>query len=161
MTPEQRALETMILQQNAVDYWHVVDMTGGAGVSEMFLEDGVFHAGPGKPLVGRAAIEEFYSWRQDRGARTSRHLITNFRADFEDDSHATTYCVMLLLAADGEPILKSEPPIFVGDQVDRCVKGADGKWRYAERDFRALFMGGAAPTIPPAEIAERHSAEGN
>lgn len=159
MTPEQRALETLVLQQNAVDYWHVVDTTGGAGVSEMFIEDGVFNAGPDRRLAGRAAIEAFYSWRQDRGARTSRHLIVNFRADFEDDTHATTNCVMLLLADDGEPILESKPPIFVGDQIDRCVKGADGVWRYAERDFRALFMGGTPPTVPPAEIAERHSAE--
>jgi hypothetical protein len=155
MTPEQRALETLVLQQNAVDYWHVVDMTGGAGVSEMFTEDGVFYAGPGKPLVGRAAIEEFYSWRQDRGERTSRHLITNFRAVFEDETRATTYCVMLLLADDGVPIHESKPPIFVGDQIDRCVKGADGIWRYKERNFKALFMGGVAPTVPPENLGEK------
>jgi hypothetical protein len=157
LTPEQRALETLALQQNAVDYWHEVDLKGGAGVSEMFVEDGIFHAGPGQPLVGRAAIEGFYSWRQDRGARTSRHLITNFRAEFEDDTHATTHCVMLLLAADGKPILPSRPPIFVGDQVDRCVKCADGRWRYVERNFTALFMGGEAPTMPPEEIARQHN----
>jgi hypothetical protein len=160
MTPEHRAIETMILQQNAVRYWHVVDMTGGAGVSEMFIEDGIFHAGPGQPLIGRAAIEEFYGWRQDRGPRTSRHLIVNFHAEFVSDSRAVTHCVMLLLADDGVPIHESKPPIFVGDQIDHCVKGDDGVWRYAERDFRALFMGGAAPTIPPADIAERHSAKG-
>jgi hypothetical protein len=157
LTPEQRALETLVLQQNAVNYWHEVDLKGGAGVSEMFVEDGIFHAGPGQPLVGRAAIEGFYSWRQDRGARTSRHLISNFRAEFEDDTHATTYCVMLLLAADGKPILPSRPPIFVGDQVDRCVKCADGRWRYAERNFTALFMGGEAPTMPPEDIARQHN----
>ena len=75
MTPEQRALETLVLQQNAVDYWHWVDHRGGAGVSAMFTQDGVFHAGPGKPLVGRAAIEEFYGWRQDRGARVVRQVV--------------------------------------------------------------------------------------
>ncbi len=52
MTPEQRALETLILLQNAIDYWHEVDLKGGAGVSERFTEDGIFHAGPGHPLVG-------------------------------------------------------------------------------------------------------------
>ena len=161
MTPEQRALETLVLQQNAVDYWYEVDLTGGAGVSEMFTEDGVFHAGPGQPLVGRAAIEGFYSWRTDRGARTSRHLITNFRAEFTDATHATTWCVMMVLAADGKPILPSRPPIFVGDQIDKCVKGADGKWRYAERNFSALFMGGEAPTVPPDEIARKHNRPGS
>src|SRR5688572_7839410 len=155
MTPERRALETQILEQNAIDYWFEVDTKGGAGVSQMFVEDGVFHAGPGKPLVGRAAIEGFYGWRTDRGARTSRHLISNFRADFQDDTHATTWCVMMVYAADGKPVLASHPPIFVGDQIDRCEKCADGKWRYVERNFAPLFMGGTAPTVPPDTLADK------
>lgn len=153
MTPEQRAIETQILEMNLIDYWHEVDLHGGAGVSRMFLEDGIFHAGPGEPLVGREAIERFYAWRIDRGARTSRHVVTNFRADFEDERHAVTYCVMLLYAADGAPILPSAPPIFLGDSIDRCVKGEDGVWLYAERNFTPLFMGGAKPTVPPESIA--------
>jgi hypothetical protein len=75
VTPEQRAAATQVLHMNMVDYWYEVDVKGGAGVSEMYVEDGIFNGG-GKPLVGRAAIEQFYSWRQDRGARTSRHVIT-------------------------------------------------------------------------------------
>lgn len=157
MTAEQRALATLVLQQNAIDYWHQVDLTGGAGVSAMFVEDGVFHAGPGKPLVGRAAIEAFYGWRQDRGARTSRHLISNFRAEFTDDSHARTWCVMQVFAADGKPIHAARPPIVIADQLDQCVRCADGVWRYLERDFAVLFMGGEAPTIAPADIAKQHN----
>jgi hypothetical protein len=157
LTPEQRALATLVLQQNAIDYWHVVDTTGGAGVSAMFVEDGIFHAGPGQPLVGRAAIEAFYGWRQDRGARTSRHLITNFRADFTDDTHASTRCVMQVFAADGKPVHPTRPPILVADQIDTCIRGADGVWRYVERDFKVLFMGGEAPTIAPDDIARQHN----
>jgi hypothetical protein len=56
--------------------------------------------------------------------------------------------------------LPSAPPIFVGDGIDRCVKCDDGIWRYAERNFTALFMGGVAPTLPPASIAEQHNKEG-
>jgi hypothetical protein len=155
VTPEQRALESQVLYMNMVDYWYEVDLHGGAGVSRMYTEDGVFQAGPGKPLVGRAAIEQFYSWRLDRGARTSRHVITNFRAVFSDATHASTYCVMMLYAADGKPLLPSVPPIVVADLIDDCVKGADGKWLYAKRDFVPLFMGGTAPTVPPDSIAEQ------
>ena len=153
MTPEQRAAATQVLYMNMIDYWYEVDMKGGAGVSQMYVEDGIFNGG-GKPLVGRAAIEQFYTWRQDRGARTSRHVITNFRAEFADETHATTYCVMMLYAADGVPILPAAPPIITTDLIDRCVKCDDGKWRYIERTFVALFMGGAAPTVPPESIAE-------
>lgn len=155
MNPEERAAATQVLYMNMVDYWYEVDMNGGAGVSRMYVEDGIFHAGPGKPLVGRAAIEQFYSWRKDRGVRTSRHVITNFRAVFHDASHATTYCVMMLLAADGAPVLPSAPPIVTADLIDECVKCDDGIWRYVKRDFTPLFMGGAAPTVAPQTIAEK------
>jgi hypothetical protein len=154
VTPERRAIETQVLYMNMIDYWYEVDLKGGAGVSEMYVEDGIFNGG-GKPLVGRASIEQFYTWRTNRGARTSRHVITNFRADFSDETHATTYSVMLLYAADGAPILPTAPPIMITDLIDRCVKCDDGKWRYAERTFVPLFMGGAPPTVPPETIAEK------
>ena len=159
MTPEQRAIATQLLYMNMIDYWHEVDLKGGAGVSQMYVEDGIFHGGPGKPLVGRAAIEQFYTWRQDRGARTSRHVITNFRAEFADETHATTHCVMMLYAADGKPVLPTAPPIIITDLIDRCVKCEDGKWRYLERTFVPLFMGGAPPTVPPESIAEQFNSD--
>jgi uncharacterized protein (TIGR02246 family) len=157
MTPEQRALETQILYANIVDYWFEVDMHGGAGVSRMYTADGVFHAGPGKPLVGRDAIEQFYGWRTDRGPRTSRHVVTNFRAEFADDAHATSWCMMLLHAADGTPVHPSAPPIAICDLVDSHVKEDDGVWRVSERKFVLLFAGGEAPTVPPETIAEQHN----
>lgn len=156
MTPEQRAAETQILHMNMIDYWYEVDVKGGGKAADMYVEDGIFNGG-GKPLVGRAAIAQFYAWRQDRGARLSRHIIANFRAEFSDARHATTYCVMMLYAADGEPVLPSAPPIITTDLIDRCVKGDDGVWRYAERTFVPLFIGGAAPTVPPDSIAETHN----
>lgn len=39
----------------------------------------------------------------------SRHPIGNFRADLEDDRHATTVGVMPLLAVDGPPALTALP----------------------------------------------------
>jgi hypothetical protein len=157
MTPDERALATLVLQQNAVEYWYRVDLKGGEGAADMFAQDGVFVVGPGEPLVGRKAVDEFYRWRVDRGARTSRHVITNFRAEFSDVRHAETICTMFVFADDGEPVHPSAPPIFIGDQIDRCVKEDDGVWRYAHRTFTPLFMGGVAPTVPPDEIAATHN----
>ncbi len=156
MTPEQRALESQILYMNLVDYWYEVDIKGGAGVSAMYTEDCIFDGG-GKPLVGREAIEQFYAWRRARGERTSRHVVVNFRAVFDDPTHATTHCVMMLHAADGPPVHPSMPAIMTTDLIDRCVKGEDGVWRCAERRFVALFMGGNAPTVPPETIADSYN----
>ncbi len=87
----------------------------------------------------------------------SRHVITNFRAEFADDTHATSYCVMMLYAADGKPVLPTAPPIITCDLIDRCVKGTDGRWLYIERTFIPLFIGGARPTTPPDSITGRQS----
>jgi hypothetical protein len=151
VTPEERARETQILLMHMNDYWYEVDMNGGLGVSARYTENGIFEGG-GDPLVGREAIEAFYAWRVGRGVRTSRHVITNFRAEFHDDRTATTYCVMMLYAADGPPILPSTPPIIITDLIDQCVKEDDGEWRYKKRSFVALFQGGAPATVPPAHL---------
>lgn len=156
MTPEQRALETQILYANLVDYWFEVDMKGGGGVSRMYTEDAVFHGG-GKPLIGREAIEQFYGWRRDRGDRTSRHIVTNFRTEFADERNATSYCVMMLYAADGVPVHPTAPPIAITDMIDTHVKQDDGSWLVSDRKFVLLFMGGVEPTVPPETIAEQHN----
>ncbi len=153
MTPAERIQEIALLRQNAIDYWYRVDHEGGAGVSEMFVEDGVFHAGPGDPLVGRTAIEGFYAWRRDRGARTSRHIVTNFHAAFDGERKARTTCIMILYGTDGTPPHRGTGAAMIADMVDDCVKGEDGVWRYARRDFVPLYMSGAELTVAPDTLA--------
>jgi hypothetical protein len=157
VTPAERTAETAVLHQNAVDYWHCVDHAGGAGVSAMFVEQGVFHAGPGDPLVGREAIEGFFAWRQGRGERTSRHVIANFHAEFAGPGKARTWCVMLLYASDGAPPHTGTNPALVADMIDDCVKGPDGVWRYAERTFVPLWMSGAELTSAPESLKDKPS----
>jgi uncharacterized protein (TIGR02246 family) len=155
MTPAERLQEIAALRQNAIDYWYRVDHEGGAGVSEMFAEDGVFHASPGDPLVGRAAIEAFYAWRRERGERTSRHIIANFHAAFDGDRAARTCCVMLLYGTDGKPPHQGTGAAMIADMIDHCVKGDDGVWRYAKRDFVPLYMSGAELTVAPDTLRGR------
>ena len=156
MTPAERLHEIALLRQNAIDYWYRVDHEGGAGVSEMFVEDGLFHAGPGDPLVGREAIEAFYAWRRERGQRTSRHIVTNFHAAFDGARKARTTCIMLLYGTDGTPPHQGTGAAMIADMIDDCVKGDDGLWRYAKRDFAPLYMGGAELTVAP-DVLKRGS----
>ncbi len=75
MTPERRAIETQVLYMNMVDYWYEVDLKGGAGVSEMYVEDGIFHGGPRQGAGGsrgdRAVLHVAQGSR--RAHLTSRH----------------------------------------------------------------------------------------
>ena len=152
MTPAERIHDIAVLRQNAIDYWHRVDREGGAGVSEMFVAEGTFHAGPGEPLVGREAIEAFYAWRRERGARTSRHIVTNFHVAFDGERKARTTCIMILYGTDGTPPHQGTGAAMVADMIDDCVKGEDGVWRYARRDFTPLYMGGAELTVAPEAL---------
>lgn len=129
------------------DYWHDVDHNWGRTAHELYSESGVFAIGD-KRMTGREEIRGFYSWREGRGDRTARHVITNVRVRCSNASCASLECIMLLYAADGLPVLESRPAIMIADIVSECVL-EDGVWRYTLHELRPLFMGGEAPTLPP------------
>jgi hypothetical protein len=143
MTPEQKRTDSQTLYANLADYWYEVDNHGGHGTSVCFTEDGIFHAG-NTAVVGRAAIEEYLLKRVSRGPRTSRHIISNFRAKFDSEASATTHCVLILHAADGTPPLPLTAPVGIFDLIDRWVKTAEGEWLVADRSFRPVFTAQAA-----------------
>lgn len=138
------------LYQTLMQYWDEVDTRDGSGAADYFVEDGVFDGGTHKQ-VGREAIANFYRWRANRGARVSRHVVTNFRVERLSGDRAVSTWIMLLYAADGVPVLPSLPAIAISEVVDVCVLCEDGHWRYQSRTFNALFKGGAATTVPPQD----------
>jgi SnoaL-like domain len=131
-----------------VDYWFDVDFNWGRGAAAFYVDDGLFAIG-GSRMQGRDAIRDFYAWREGRGERTARHVVTNFRLDACSDNDATLRCILLLYAADGAPVLPSLPPILIADAVAQCVRGDDGTFRFRAHVLSPVFMGGAPPTIKP------------
>jgi SnoaL-like protein len=148
MTLEQEIVIAYQLERLETDYWYDVDTNWGAAAHDFYVDDGIFDMGLGsKPHAGRLAVRDFYAWRKARGARTARHVISNFQVRVKNTHEATSLCIMSLYAADGEPILPSKPPIMIADVVSDCVHGADGKWRFSSRTLKPVFTGGEAPTI--------------
>lgn len=123
-----------------IAFWHDVDSNWGRDAHNFFTEDGVYTTSH-KARTGHEAIKEFYTGRQSKGERVARHLIHNFHVTVRDENHATAEWTMCLYAEDGVPPLMSEPPILIGAVTDECVRGADGRWRYASRTTRPLFKG--------------------
>ena len=123
-----------------IAFWRDVDSNWGRKAHEYFTEDGVYTTSH-KARTGHEAIKEFYTGRQAKGDRVARHLIHNFHVIVKDENHATAEWTMCLYAEDGVPPLLSEPPIMIGAVTDECVRGADGRWRYASRTTRPLFKG--------------------
>ena len=128
------------------DYWHDVDHNWGRTAHAFYTEQGVFESSAGRTREGRAAIQAFYTDRHARGERVSRHLVCNLRVSEIGERSATARWVLLLHAADGQPVLPSEPPILIADVTDRCERAADGRWQIAYRRIDAMFKGEKATT---------------
>ena len=140
---EREGIERAIERLNA-NYWFEVDRNEGRRAHEMFVEDGCYTTSM-KQRSGRTAIADFYRGRQTPGPRTARHVATNMRVDVVDRDHASADWILLLYAADGLPVLASEPAIMIADVRDECVRGADGVWRYRSRTIVPVFKS-ATPT---------------
>jgi hypothetical protein len=144
-------MSTDLLTQLATfetEYWYEVDHNWGREAHTYYREDGAFVIGD-KRMEGPKAVAEFYGWRQGRGERTARHLVSNFRLASAAGDRATLECVMCLYAADGVPVLDSKPAIMMADVTSECVRDGKARWRYAMHHLKPIFMGGVRPTLPP------------
>lgn len=147
MNEQETLLLRLKLESQLAEYWHDVDTNWGRNAGSYYTEDAVFDGGEAV-YRGRAKIEEFYAWRVNRGPRVAVHAFTNFRLQMQGDARATSTWYLLLYAADGEPVLPTHPPINIALVTDEVERQPDGRWLYASRTFRSLFLGGTPPTNP-------------
>jgi ketosteroid isomerase-like protein len=139
--------DTLALRQQleslAIEYWHEVDMNGGARAPGYYTDDAVFGTSA-REYHGRAAIEEFYWGRPARPARVSLHLMQNFRIEVESPGKAQCHYFLSLFAADGEPVLPSQPAVMIAAVHEIVRRQPDGIWRYLSRKVRPLFRDGTS-----------------
>lgn len=148
MFPKERVELTQELMILLADYWNDVDTNWGRNAGDYYTDDAIFESSK-NTYHGKAKIQQFYQWRIDRGVnRTAVHSFANFRCVPESPTTATCTWYLILYANDGNPIHPSAPPIQIAYMTDKCLKGADGKWRYTHRKFDSWFEGGVATTSP-------------
>jgi hypothetical protein len=146
-----RALVMSGLVALETSYWYEVDHNWGRNAADMYVADGTFTIGE-QTMNGHEEIRAFYRWREGRGARVARHVVSNFHLLAAEGDVARFVCILCLYAADGVPILESKPPIMIADIVNECVLDRDACWRFRSHELRPLFMGGTPPTVPSAPI---------
>lgn len=134
---EPTLLARQQLEALAVEYWYEVDVNGGARAHEFYTEDATFTTSI-KTRRGRAAIRDFYTAREQRGARVSLHVVQNFRVVLEGENRARCDYIMSLYAADGEAVLPSRPAIMIARATEVVVR-LGGQWLYEDRRLTALF----------------------
>jgi hypothetical protein len=143
----ERLALTQHLLALVIDYWHDVDTNWGHNAPGYYTEDGVFDGGR-NTYVGRDKIAAFYRWREERGARTVVHAVHNFQAFPDGPDRATCHWFLMLYAADGVPVLPTNPPIQIAYMTDRCVRDGEGNWLVRHRKFENWFQGGIPTTNP-------------
>jgi ketosteroid isomerase-like protein len=121
------------------EFAYLIDHDRSEEVADLFTPGGVYGRSTGERSVGREAIRESYRVRAARGQRTARHIFTNLRLTREGETVARGKVILLLFAGDGAPPLPAEPMI-VADYDDVYERGADGRWRYAERIITWVFQ---------------------
>ncbi len=151
MSNDDRRVDDMAilhaLTKLEIDYWYEVDHNWGRNAHSFYVTDGIFAIGD-KKMCGTNAVAAFYRWRESRGDRTARHVVTNFRFGSRQSTRAKFECILCLYAADGKPVLPSRPAIMIADIVNECELGQDGRWRFILHTLVPLFEGGEPATIP-------------
>jgi hypothetical protein len=131
-----------------IDYWYEVDHNWGRCASPYYLPDGKFIIGD-KTLAGVDAVANFYKWREGRGDRAARHVVTNFRLSEHGELRARFECILILYAADGRPPLPSNAPVMVADITSECERQPNGQWLYRSHALMPIFTGATPATLPP------------
>jgi hypothetical protein len=131
-----------------IDFWYQVDLHWGRTAHEFFVKDGTFRVGD-RVYKGAQEIREFYKWRETRGVRTARHIISNLHVTVESDTKASAISFMTLFVADGPPPLPAKAPTQVADITDVLVRESDGKWRYVSRFLDPIFNEAAQIIVKP------------
>lgn len=133
----------MLLELHALEsnYWYEVDHNYGRSAPALYEPDGTFTIGA-TVLRGRDQIAGFYRRREERGDRTSLHVVTNPRLTVISADHAHFDSIMMLFAGDGVPVLESQPPVMIADVTTEYVRSGD-TWSVRARTLRPIFEGGA------------------
>ncbi len=127
------------IQQIYYLYPHDVDPGSEFDASWMYTEDGRFSAG-GEPVVGRAALREFYEGVRARHAAGIRHVNASLvLMPTDEGARGMGYMLQVERRTEDGPI---EITLF-GKYTDDWVKTAEG-WRIKERRFVADTWRGAA-----------------
>lgn len=147
MDASEKLIVTREIHDRILDYWYDVDANGGRNAGTFYTQDAVWEA-PARTFAGRAEIQGFFDWRLTRGDRLALHVVNNLKVEVESATQASARWYLMLYAADGVPVLPSEPAQQVALITDKWTRGADGVWLCTHRKFSVLFEGGGALAGP-------------
>jgi hypothetical protein len=128
-----------LLEDIIIGIWYDIDHRDGSAVSRCFWPDGTLLFSE-RLVRGRAEIDAAYASRVTRGARLSRHVVSNIHlAELTEDT-ARVVSTFRLYAADGHPVAPNTEPLTVEDCVDDFRRTPGGEWLIERRAMVHLFV---------------------
>ncbi|MEF2978065.1 nuclear transport factor 2 family protein [Subtercola sp. YIM 133946] len=144
-----RATLSAHVQTLVTDLWFEIDHHGGENAYTYFTPDAELRFANAM-FTGAEQIRGAYRDRAARGARVSRHLVSNVRIhDVRDDSFRAV-SVLVLYAEDGEIPRTLTTPVLVADVVDEFVFW-DDRWLIRSRWINYLFIAPTTELAVPRE----------
>lgn len=133
-TPDHANLVALVVRS----FW-LIDHGRAAEVEAFFATDGALTFGRGAPRPGTiagAAIAQAMQARQDDKGAISRHVLSNFLIELQDDGRVTVRSLMTLFRTasdDMTPTVRS-----VADLID-TFELRDSEWRIVDRQILPIF----------------------
>ena len=144
MSTDQRISDQLAIERLNADFRQWLDEGDTQAFCALFTEDALYSNGP-RQAQGREAIAAFMQGRTAHGPRTTRHIYSGLKIDFEGDDRARGISVWMSFAWNGEPPISMAEPFLVADMEDLYVKQG-GQWLIAERRITPIFRN---PSVPP------------
>jgi len=137
MTYLERFEDRAAIERLNADFGHELDRGTANGFVALFTPDAIYTNGP-RVLHGRDAIHAFFVSRTATGPRTSRHVMTGLRIDFEAADSARGISICTTFSAEGVPEIPSTHAAIVADFEDRYVR-VEGRWLFQSRNIVPIF----------------------
>jgi SnoaL-like domain len=133
----ERFEDLLSIQKLNDDFCYELDRGAPENFASLFTETALYTHGP-RTSNGRFEILAFAKSRRATGPRTSRHVQSGLRIEFEAHARARGVSCCTTFAASANPPIASTLPVLVADFYDIYV--IEGNiWRIAERNIVPIF----------------------
>jgi hypothetical protein len=127
----QRLEDLHALQQLRARYCQYLDDGRWEQLAELFTEDGAFVGL--STARGRPELRTFFAGLQEGSLTSWWHFSSNETLDLDGDEATGETWLLQPCVVEGQSQLAA------GRYTDRMVRGADGRWRFAERRVRFFW----------------------
>lgn len=127
----RRAIEAL-----STEYSWLIDHGYADQAAELFTDDAVLSAG-GTDVSGISDIRRHLEQRARNREIRSRHVVSNIRLLSEGSGQVRGTSIMSIYRNTVE---SGRPQLIIGDVEDLYRRGADGRWRLAQRKLAPTFL---------------------